>query len=115
MELFAARTKSDLEIFSAKAEKMFATKFDLQAFALKAEQMFVTKKDLELFATKADLNTGLKELEYKLTIKLGTIVTVVVGAIVMQQSRCFSHSGIKTLQKSSTKQNNSSKLISGLL
>jgi hypothetical protein len=58
-----------------------ATKADLELFAAKAEQMFATKKDLELFATKTDLNSGLKELEYKLTIKLGAVVTVVVGAI----------------------------------
>ena len=64
-------TKPDLEGFATKADlERFATKEDLAPLA--------TKADLEPFATRAEVKSDLKDLELRLTIRLGVVAATSV-------------------------------------
>ena len=70
LDLDKLATKDDLRNFATKDDlRNFATKDDLRNFA--------TKDDLRNFATKDDL----RDLEHRLTIRLGTMLIVAIGAL----------------------------------
>ena len=84
----ALATKDDLRHFPTKEDlRSFATKDDLRHFPTKDDlRHFPTKDDLRNFATKDDLRglatiAQLHELEQRLTIRLGAMLVVAVGAL----------------------------------
>ncbi len=72
-------TGLDLDKLATKNDLCnFATKDDLRNFATKDDLCnFATKDDLRNFATKDDL----RDLEHRLTIRLGTMLIVAIGAL----------------------------------
>ena len=72
-------TGLDLDKLATKDDlRNFATKDDLRNFATKDDLCnFATKDDLRNFATKDDL----RDLEHRLTIRLGTMLIVAIGAL----------------------------------
>lgn len=73
-------TEQQAEVFAAEQaaliENRLATKLDLKEIELKIEQV---KADIEQL--RADLQRDLKELEYRMTIKLGTLMVVAIGVV----------------------------------
>ena len=76
-------TKSDLKELATRLERgQSAIKDDLKRFATKEDlEQFATKKDLEQFVTKEYLEHRLELLSKTLTIRLGGMMFLGIGAL----------------------------------
>ena len=72
-------TKSDLKETELRLESaILATKSDLKESELRLESaIFATRSDLNAVAQKLD--SSIREVEYKMTIKLGAMMTLAIG------------------------------------
>ncbi len=65
------QAEAQVEVLTDYADSSFATKKDIE------ELRFATKRDIE--EVKRDLKRDMQELELKLTVKISSIVGVIVG------------------------------------